>query len=135
MKASDIPFVNSVGIQEDSLSLSLDFKNDVLNHIKTIHASAQFTLAETKSGIYLQSLFPELIGKALPILRDAQIRYRKPATQKIIAYASSDKEIVEKFKKQFDKKGRGIVKIDVEIRDINDIVTSDASFSWFIQAL
>lgn len=135
LKATDIPFVNTVGIQEERDKLFLDFKDDILNHIKTIHASAQFTLAETESGIYLQTLFPELKGKVLPVLRDAQIKYKKTATQKIIAYSSSDKEVVEKFKNQFDKKGRGTIKVDVEIRDINDIVTSYATFTWFIQAL
>lgn len=135
LKATDIPFVNTVGIQEERDKLFLDFKDDILNHIKTIHASAQFTLAETESGIYLQTLFPELKGKVLPVLRDAHIKYKKTATQKIIAYSSSDKEVVEKFKNQFDKKGRGTIKVDVEIRDINDIVTSYATFTWFIQAL
>ncbi len=107
MKATDIPFVKHIGIEEENNGLSLNFKNDVMNHIKTIHASAQFTLAETQSGIHLQSLFPELEGKVIPVLRDAQIKYKKPAQEKIIAYASTDEEAVEKFKSQFEKKGRG----------------------------
>jgi hypothetical protein len=42
LKATDIPFVKHIGIEEKNNELSLDFKNDVLNHIKTIHASAIF---------------------------------------------------------------------------------------------
>ncbi len=75
MKATDIPFVKHIGIEKQNNELSLAFKNDVLNHIKTIHASAQFTLAETQSGLHLQSIFPELKGKVIPVLRDAQIKY------------------------------------------------------------
>ncbi|MCW8838458.1 MAG: DUF4442 domain-containing protein [Thiovulaceae bacterium] len=71
----------------------MDFQDYILNHIKTIHASAQFALAETQSGIHLQRLFPELEEKVVPVLRDAQMKYKKPA--------------VEKFKTQFEKKGRG----------------------------
>ncbi len=135
MKATDIPFVKHIGIQEQSNELSLDFKNDVLNHIKTIHASAQFTLAETKSGLHLQSLFPELEGKVIPVLRDAQIKYKKPAQEKIIAFSSVDEEAIMKFKSQFEKKGRGLLQIEVKIKDINDVLTCQATFTWFVQAL
>ncbi len=135
MKATDIPFVKHIGIEEQNNELSLDFKNDVLNHIKTIHASAQFTLAETQSGLHLQSLFPELEGKVIPVLRDAQIKYKKPAQEKIIAFSSADEKSVEKFKVQFEKKGRGSLQIEVKIKDINDILTCQGTFTWFIQAL
>ena len=135
MKATDIPFVNHIGIKDEHNELSLDFKENVLNHIKTIHASAQFTLAETQSGLHLQKLFPELEGKVLPVLRDAQIKYKKPAQEKIIAFSSANEEATEKFRLQFEKKGRGSLQINVEIKDINDVLTCQAVFTWFIQAL
>ncbi|PHS55882.1 MAG: thioesterase [Sulfurimonas sp.] len=135
MKATDIPFVSHIGIKEKNNELSLDFNDNVLNHIKTIHASAQFTLAETQSGIHLQSLFPELEGKVLPILREAQIKYKKPAVEKIIAFSSIDEEAVKKFKIQFERKARASLQVNVEVKDINDILTCQASFTWFIQAL
>ncbi len=135
MKATDIPFVKHIGIEEENTALSLEFKEDILNHIKTIHASAQFTLAETQSGLHLQSLFPELEGKVVPVLRDAQIKYKKPAQKKITAFSSADEEGIEKFRSQFEKKGRGSLQINVEIKDINDLLTCQATFTWFVQAL
>ncbi len=135
MEAIDIPFAKHIGIEEQNNELSLNFKEDVLNHIRTIHASAQFTLAETKSGLYLQSLFPQLEGKVIPVLRDAQIRYKKPAQEKIVAFSSADTQAVEKFKSQFEKKGRGLLQIKVEIKDINNVLTSQAIFTWFVQTL
>ena len=135
MKATDIPFVKHIGIEEENNELSLEFKEDILNHIKTIHASAQFTLAETQSGLHLQSLFPELEGKVVPVLRDAQIKYKKPAQEKIIAFSSADEEAIEKFRSQFEKKGRGSLQINVEIKDVNDLLTCQATFTWFVQAL
>lgn len=135
IKATDIPFVSHIGIKDEHNVLSLDFKDDVLNHIKTIHASAQFTLAETQSGLHLQKLFPQLEGKVVPVLRDAQVKYKKPAMEKIIAIASSNEEAVEKFKAQFDKKGRGSLQIDVEVKDINSVLTCQATFTWFVQTL
>jgi hypothetical protein len=45
-----------------------------------LHAGAQFTLAETQSGLYLQTLFPELESQVIAILRESKMRYKKPAT-------------------------------------------------------
>lgn len=132
MQAIQIPFVKLVGIKNKNSTLSLDFRDNVKNHIGTIHASAQFTLAETQSGIYLQTIFPELEGRVVPIVRDAQIKYKKPAKQKIFAYASCTDEAIVKFREQFDKKGRASIQVSVEIRDINDIVTFEGIFNWFI---
>lgn len=92
-------------------------------------------MAETQSGIHLQKLFPELEGKVLLVLRDAQIKYKKPAYEKIIAISSTDDEAVEKFKQQFEKKGRGLLQIEVEVKDINNVLTSQGTFIWFIQTL
>jgi len=135
MKASDIPFAKYVGINEDNDTLSLEFEDNLLNHVKTIHASAQFTLAETDSGIYLQTLFPEYKGKVVPLLREAKIKYKKPALEKITAHSSVSQEEIEKFKNIFDKKKRGTITVTVDIKDINQVITSQATFTWFVQAI
>jgi len=135
MRITDIPFVSHVGIKEDKESLSLNINDKLINHIKTIHAGAQFTLAETQSGLYLQKLFPELIDKAVPLLRDAKIKYKRPAIEQIFAFASVNEEAVKTLKAQFDKKGRGSIQIDVDIKDIDGNLSTQASFTWFIQSL
>ncbi len=134
IKATEIPFVKYIGIKEKENRLSLSMKNNIYNHVATIHAAAQFTLAETESGMHLQTLFPDLKQKVIPLLRDGQIKYKKPAAQTITAHSFVDKTEVEKFKMQFEKKGRALLKIKVEIRDVNDVLTSEAQFLWFVQA-
>ena len=135
MDVTEIPLVKHLGIEEHEGELSLAFKKDILNHVETIHAAAQYALAETQSGLHLLELFPELEDKVIPILRDAQIKYKKPAQAKIVALASCDAESVEKFKTQFENKGRGTLQIDAQIKDINDVITCQASFTWFVQSL
>ena len=135
MRAKDIPFIRHIGIEEKNQDLSLNFNEEVQNHVQTIHASAQFALAETKSGLHLLSLFPELEEKVIPLLRDAQIKYKKPAVEKITAYASIEDEAIEKFNMQLDKKGRGTLCVKVQIKDINDLLCSEGEFNWFIQTL
>jgi len=135
LTVKDVPFASFIGIKDNKDELSLDFKDDVKNHIKTIHASAQFTLAETKSGLYLVELFPKLEGKVIPLLREANIKYKKPALEKILAFASIEDVAIDKFKMMFENKGRGSISVKVQIKDINDVLCSEGEFSWFVQAI
>ncbi|WP_345970901.1 YiiD C-terminal domain-containing protein [Sulfurimonas sp. HSL1-6] len=135
LEAADIPFARHIGLEQEKGSVSLGFSGTVMNHLNTIHASAQFALAETQSGLYLQTLFPELEGKVVPLLREAQIRYRKPAAAKIVASASVDDSAVETFRDQFGRKGRGSIRVDVAVTDVNGVLTSQGAFTWFIQTL
>ncbi len=134
MDVLDIPFVKRIGINRLSDgTLELSFNHSVHNHIATIHAGAQYALAETASGDMLQRLLPELVGKVVPVLRDSQIKFRKPASQTISAHSSVSEEAVQKFNEQFKRKGRSSIAIEVEIRDAAGVVTSTGKFTWFVQ--
>lgn len=136
MDVTEIPFVKKVGITKTKDNqLELAFTTDTHNHLKTMHASAQFTLAETASGEFLQTLFPELVGNVIPVLRDSSVKFKKPVTNNIIAYPSMSDETREKFNLQFNKKGRASLCVDVEIKDTEGTVTSVASYNWFVQKI
>jgi acyl-coenzyme A thioesterase PaaI-like protein len=136
MNVVEIPFVQKVGINKnDDGYLQLQFNESVHNHLQSIHASAQFTLAETASGEILQIKFPELVGKVVPVLRDSQIKFRKPAVKSISAYPSISSDSVQKFKEQLLKKGRASISVNVEIKDSDEIVTSVGVFNWFVQQI
>ena len=133
MKPTDIPFVKHIGVTEENKELSLDCSDIVLNHIETIHAGAIYTLAETKSGMHMIELFPKLKGKVAAVLRESTIKYKKPATGKITAFASTESEMVETFKAQFTQKGRGILTIGVVVKDAENSIVAQAKFTWFVQ--
>jgi len=136
MDVTKIPFVEKVGIvQQSDGGLSLPLNKSVQNHLQTIHASAQFALAETSSGEILQRLFPELVGKVVPILRDSEIKFKKPAHKTIFAYSSVTDEALSKFKQQLSKKGRSSISVSVEVRDQEGIITSVGVFNWFVQSI
>ncbi|SFV61793.1 hypothetical protein MNB_SM-4-54 [hydrothermal vent metagenome] len=132
MKATDIAFVKLVGIEQNENELSLAYKKDVQNHINTIHASAQFTLAETQSGLHLQNLFPDLEGKVIPLLRESNMKYKKPALKNITAFAEVKEEDKAKFIEQFARKGRASLSVYVEVKDSDGICTAQGIFGWFI---
>lgn len=136
MDVTEIPFVKKVGITQSATGeLKLTFNNDTHNHLATIHASAQFTLAETASGEYLQTLFPELVGKVVPVLRDAHVKFKNPAVNTIKAYPSCTDDVIEKFKTQLDRKGRATISVNVEVKDTENTVTCIASYNWFVQKI
>jgi len=83
MNVIEIPFVKKTGITKNEKGeLELPFTTDTHNHLETMHASAQFTLAETASGEFLQTLLPDLVGKVIPVLREAKVKFKKPAVKK-----------------------------------------------------
>ncbi len=72
MDVTKTPFVEKVGvIKATNGKLELPFTESTHNHLQTIHASAQFALAETASSEILATSFPELVGKVIPVLRDS----------------------------------------------------------------
>ncbi len=136
MNVTEIPFVKKVGIARSKKGeLELPFNVDTHNHLQTMHASAQFTLAETASGELLQTLFPELVDKVIPVLRDAKVKFKKPAVKNILAYPSISDESQIKFNEQIDKKGRASISVNVDIKDIEGTVTCVATYNWFVQKI
>ncbi len=136
MEITKVPFVEHTGIRYDATG-NLEFSTHKLieNHLETIHASAQFALAETASGEHLQELFPELADQVIPLLRDATNKYRKPASISISAHVSVPGDAFATFQKQFQKKGRGSIEVAVELIDPDGSVTCSGLFKWFVQRI
>ena len=129
-----IPFANYVGIKiRDNKLLKLMPKREVENHIGTVHAAAQFTLAETQSGLYLLSLFPKYADDVVPLLRSSNIKYKYPATTELTAEATVTPENKLKFEKEFEKRGKAMIVIKIKIKDTNDKITMIGDFGWYVQ--
>jgi acyl-coenzyme A thioesterase PaaI-like protein len=129
-----LPFANHVGIKaKDNIQLKLENQPHIHNHVGTLHAAAQFTLAETQSGLFLLSLFPEYRDKMNPLLRGSTVKYKNPATTELVATATVLNADKLKFEKQFLKRGRAILTINIELKDRTGLVTMVGSFIWYVQ--
>jgi len=135
MEVTEIPFVKHIGIEQEGSRLALASSHEVENHIGTIHASAQFALAETQSGLFLQEEFSDIEGEVLPLLRSSTVKYKSPAITKLKAVATVNDEIKDKFKEQFLKRGRATISVEVKLLDIDDVVIMVGEFVWFVQRL
>ena len=69
MNVFELPFNKYIGLEKSSDTdhlLMLSEKEDYLNHLSTVHASALFALAEATSGFFLLNEFRE-IKNILPV--------------------------------------------------------------------
>ena len=136
MEVTNIPFAKHIGIErKEEGTLKLESTEVVQNHIQSIHASAQFALAETQTGLFLQLEFPELEGKAVGLLRGSTVKYKNPARTSIYAVASIEDETRDKFLTQFMRKGRASIMVKVEVLDVEDVLTMQGEFTWFVQKI
>ena len=71
----------------------------------------------------------------LPLLREANIRYRKVANSSLRARCHIEPEAAEAFVQRIDKRGRATIIVHVELLDEQDQVTAEAEYHWFIQRL
>ncbi len=135
MKVLQMPLNKFIGLQKDNDLLTLNLSENVKNHIGSIHAGAQFTLAESASGVYLAKLFPELQDKIIPLLRSSNMKFKKTAFDTLTAYPLATKDVLEKFQKQFLKKGRGSITVEVELKNMGKEIVTIGTFNWFVQKI
>lgn len=127
----NIEFVKHLGIKQEGNSLTLEPKEELRNHLGSIHAGALFTLAESQSGLTLIEQFGKANVKAL--LRSSNIKYKAEAKSQLTATGYIKAKDIEKFNKQLNKKARALIDVAVEILDTEQKSVLTATFSWFIQ--
>jgi len=136
MDVTQIPFAKHIGIEKkEEGTLKLELIPTVQNHIQTIHTSAQYALAETQTGLFLQREFPELEGKVVAVLRGSSVKYKNPASSTLTAHASLKDESRKKFLTRIHKKSRASITVMVELRDEDDTITMTGEYNWFVQKL
>ena len=123
------PFTDYLGIETDTLA----YETKLQNHLGSIHGGAQFTFAERASGMYLASLFPNIKGQIIPLLRESKIKYKKQAFTVLSAEVSVNDAQLQGFKKSFESKGRASIVVEVALKDSEGDVICEGSFKWFVQ--
>lgn len=136
MDVSQLPFNRLAGLAPadgTSYLLQLPESPGTLNHLGTVHASAQFALAEAASGQFLVNEFPQLDGRALAVVRTFSGKFRGAGRGILRAAATIAGEARANFAGDLERRGRGSVAVDVEVHDANGATTLAATFDWFVQ--
>jgi acyl-coenzyme A thioesterase PaaI-like protein len=137
LKVIEIPFNRFVGITKSDKAeyiLMLPENPDYLNHIGTVHASAQYALAEASSGEYLLSRFSNLSENIISVVRRVEIKYSKPAKGKLYSRTNLPYEAEAKVRSELQAKGRTMITVEVNVLNLEEEITMKSIFEWFIQA-
>ena len=107
----------------------------LLNHVGTIHASVQFALAEACSGEFLLRQLREPQAQVFAVLRNSEVKFRKPAHGALRASASFVKTEsgIELADGLLGPRGRALVSVLVIVRDAHSVTTLSGQFDWFLQ--
>ena len=135
MNVLELPFNNYIGLNdadEDEFLLMLPESDNYLNHLKTVHASALFSLAEASSGKFLLIEFADLEFQIIPLLRKASVKYSKPINgvvkSKGALIGKSNKTIVD----ELTNKSRTLIDVEVTLFSEAGEKVMTSVFQWFV---
>jgi acyl-coenzyme A thioesterase PaaI-like protein len=135
MNVIELPFNRLIGLEraaaESGFLLSLPDAAKYQNHLGTVHAGALLALAEAASGDFLlrQS---DNGPSVLPVVRRLEAKFHKPAQGRVAARATADAGELAKLAADLQTRGRGLVKVNVELVDEKGVVVVSAEVQWFI---
>lgn len=136
MKPTDLALNRALGIADAAPGaahlLELPFAPVVCNHIGTVHAAAQFALAEAAAAERLRRDFSKLADSIVPIMRGTEAKYRQPATGTLLAYATLDESARTRIPADLAMSGRTLATVAVELKDAAGVLTFAGEFHWFL---
>ncbi|MDB6120496.1 MAG: hypothetical protein JWO08_4277 [Verrucomicrobiaceae bacterium] len=134
MDITRLPFNEFIGIERalpaDQL-LTLPEGPQYLNHLGTVHASAQLALAEATSGEFLIQALGDA-GDVLPVVRRLECKFRKPAHGALASTAGVEEGALEALRMDMAAKGRALIAVQVEVNDAMGAHVLSATVEWFI---
>lgn len=136
MKIVDIPFNRHIALEscdDDRGVMCLRYSPEMTNHLGTMHASAQFALAEACSGRFMLGTFPEYADDYVAVLRKSEVKYRRQTRDTIYAMAATEERDIALFRSRLERKDRAVLSVRVTVRDATEEVAMDGTFDWYVQ--
>ncbi len=135
MNVLDLPYNNFLGIEdaeEDGFLLKLPKSSRYLNHLRTIHAGALFSLAEASSGKFLLNEFADIKFPIIPMLRKATVKYSKAVKGKVASKGRMLNRSKELTITELMEKTRALIDVEVTIYSDKGSKVMTAVFQWFV---
>lgn len=136
LKATDLAYNQALGIRDAPAGaahlLEMPYAPIVQNHLGTLHAAAQFSLAEAASAECLQRHFGTAIGQVFAVVRGVEVKYRRPASTDLLAYGSPDEPTRDRLVAELTGRGRTTAVILIDLKDRAGTLTFHGKFEWFI---
>ncbi len=135
LSITQLPFNRLVGLQPASQPeklLALPAGEQYLNHLGTVHASAQLALAEASSGEFLVRTLGDNAG-LIPVVRRLEAKFRKPAKGSVTSTARIEPSTLDQFRGELTNRGRAMVAVTIDLHDESGTHVLTATIEWFIQ--
>ena len=135
MDILSIPFHKFLNIKRfdgNDYIFKIEERPEYFNHIGTIHACVQLSLAEATSGEFLVQQFSDYQKELIPVVRRSEVKYQKPATGDLFAKAEFLSTNRKKVLIEFNTKKRTLVRVKVDVYNTEKDKTLTAIFDWFI---
>lgn len=136
MKATEFAYSRALGLRDAPEGakhlLELPFTPLLHNHLGTMHAAAQFSLAEAASAECLQRRFGAEAGQVFAVVRGVEVKYRAPASGDLLAYGRPDDATAANFLSELTSRGRTNAVILIDLKDRAGTLTFHGKFEWFI---
>ena len=87
-----------------------------LNHVKTAYAGSLFSLADFTGGVIFFATFDH--KKYYPILKEANIKFKRPSITDIIVEASIQPEQAQAIQETADGTGKCDYTLELELKDL-----------------
>lgn len=135
MNLKEIPFAKLLAISDSTSEFLFELSDDekYTNHLGTVAAAAQFSLAEFASGQWLIHAFPEYATQVIPVLRKSEVKFRKPAMGRVRARAIVNDESRDQFLTDLTQRKRALVTIVIELVNDDLEIVMSGTYEWFIQ--
>lgn len=135
MHLHEIPFARLLALEPgeaEACILALPDAPQYLNHLGTVAAAAQFSLAEFTSGQWLLNTYPEWADRVVPILRRSEVRFRKPAQGRLCASVPFEGLAVPDLQTELETRGRALISIPVLLHDASSQLVMEGRYEWFL---
>jgi acyl-coenzyme A thioesterase PaaI-like protein len=135
--AASVPFVATVGyqvvaIEGDGVTVTLPNRHELHNHIGTAHAAAAFGAAETATGAVLLHAIGDRLGRIVPVLKDAHIKYTAPAVGVVSAVATPRQDPSAVIDACLEE-GRALLDVDCTLHSEDGSVNAESAFTWYLK--
>jgi len=135
MNLKEIPFAKLLAISDSSSGFLFELSDDekYTNHLGTVAAAAQFSLAEFASGQWMLNSFPDIASQVIPVLRKSEVKFRKPAIGRVRARAIVNEETRHQFISELMQRNRALLKVLIELVNDDLEIVMSGTYEWFIQ--
>lgn len=134
-----VPFATHTGVEliengDGTARARLEQRNEVSNHIQSMHAGAMFTLGEAASGAAMAGALAPVILDMRPVAATAQIGFLKIAKGTLTAHAQTSvpgADLLDRIRSE----GKAAFDVVVSIRDENSDDVAEMTVNWHVSAV